>query len=461
MVGASERRIATAAGHDSAAVVRFTVVALCLLGTACAYVACIVVVTGGHIAVLFGLIPWLATTALAAIVVVTVWAMVRASRERLHDRQQLTAARISELAEMIGELDVPERARAKKQLIEQLDVTRIALGEVVELNPPARAALVGGGVAARVERELGSARRKWDRVSAAGILGLLGSATSIEPLRGALADRDVDVAYAAAQSLSMYSSSAAYSALLSALSVGSLPAARVANLLESFHCPGARELIERCAGSDNPRVRYWVAYLLGSLADPRSAPVIEQLARDSDEDVRANAAESLARFPNPVLLGRLMADESWVVRSHAAKAAGASGLSRLTPRLAELLEDRSWWVRQNATIALAGFGEPAVPYLLGLLHSHDRFARNKAAEALIRSGYAARQIERVLAGEVDQTDEAWQFLVDLGRAEALGTIETAARSASSEESRGRLMDVLEAIGTEPAHRALDQLAAVR
>jgi HEAT repeat protein len=184
--------------------------------------------------------------------------------------------------------------------------------------------------------------------------------------------------------------------------------------------------------------------------------VIARLARDPEEDVRANAAESLASFPDPVLLGRLMSDESWVVRSHAAKAAGVSGLSRLAPRLAELLEDRSWWVRQNATIALAGFGEAAVPHLLRQLHSHDRFARNKAAEALIRSGYAAKQIERVGAGEADESD-AWQFLLDLGRAEALGTIETAARSAPSEGARDRLMRVLAAIETREAAQVLDQL----
>lgn len=461
MIGASQRRIGTAADRDSAAVVRFSIVALCLLGTACAYVACIVVVTGGHIDVLFRLIPWLACTALATIVVVTVWALVGASRERLHDRQRLTADRISELAGVITTLEPAERGRAKKQLLERLDVTRTALGEVMELNPGARDSLIAGGVAVRIERELADAKGKWDRVSAAGILGLLGSETSIEPLREALADRDADVAYAAAQSLSMYASPEAYAALLSALTVSAIPAARVANLLEAFECPEARELIESHAESENPNLRYWVAYLLGSLADPRSLPVIARLARDPEEDVRANAAESLASFPDPVLLGRLMADESWVVRSHAAKAAGVSGLSRLTPRLAELLEDRSWWVRQNATIALAGFGEAAVPHLLGQLHSHDRFARNKAAEALIRSGYAARQIERVASGEADETDEAWQFLLDLGRAEALGTIETAARSAADEDARERLTRLLSAIRTREAAQVLDQLGATR
>jgi HEAT repeat protein len=459
MIGAAGRRTGVSEGRDPAAVLRFTVVALCLLGTALAYVACIVVVTGGHIDVLFGLVPWLATTALVTIVVVTVWALVGSSRQRLTNRHRLTADRISELAAVIARLDTAERARAKKQLVERLDLTLAALREVVERSPEARSELVAGGLAARVERELAGAKRKWDRVSAVGILGLLGAESSIEPLSAALDDPDADVAYGAAQALSRYEASAAYIALLSALKRERIPAARVANMLEAFRSPKARELIERWAGSEIPRVRYWVAYLLGSLADPQSRPVIERLAHDPDDDVRANAAESLAHFPNEQLLDQLLRDDSWVVRSHAAKAAGATGLVGLAPRLASLLEDRSWWVRQNATIALAGLGDEATPCLLSQLHSHDRFARNKAAEALIRSGYAAKQIERLVQDNRRESAAAWSFLIDLGRAEALGTIETAARNASSEQVRERLSAVLEAIGTDDAHRALEHLAS--
>jgi HEAT repeat protein len=457
MLGAAERRIATAGGVDPAHAIRLAVVALCVVGTGCAYVACIVVVLGGHIDVLFKLVPWLAAAAVATVLVVTAWALVGSSRERRRSRHALTAERISALAAGIRSLETPQRAAAKKALIERLDVTRDALGELVTMYPEVRTELVAGGVATRVERELASSRGKWHRVSAAGVLGLLGAESSIAALGRALDDRDVDVAYAAAQALALYTSSTAYAALLFALTKKRLPAARIAGLLEAFRCPAARELIERRASSEDPQVRYWVAYLLGSLADPRSARVVERLACDPNEDVRANAAESLASFPNPGLLSRLLADESWVVRSHAAKAAGAGGQIVLAPRLAELLEDRSWWVRQNATVALASFGEAAVPALLGQLHSHDRFARNKAAEALVRSGYAAAQIELLKAGSPD-SHTAHRVLVDLGRAEAIRTIEVAARTTEDPGGRRRLLGVLEEIGTEQANAALEQLA---
>jgi HEAT repeat protein len=442
--GAPQRRIAAAGGEDPGQTIRFAVVALCLLATACAYVACIVLVMGGHIGVLFGLLPWLAATALGTILVVTVYALVGAGHERLRSRHRLTAARIRALASQIDVLDTVQRAEFKRTLIADLAVTRDALSAIVEVDPAVRDKLVGGGLAQRVERELEASRNRWHRVSAAGVLGLLGAPSSVAALKRALDDSNPDVAYAAAQALSLYSSPEAYAALLFALTKQRLPAARIAGLLESFRCPNARELIERRAQSENPQVRYWVAYLLGALADPRSAPVIERLANDPEEDVRANAAESLATLPDEELMRQLLDDESWVVRSHAAKAAGAAGLTTLAPRLATLLEDRSWWVRQNATLALAAFGEAAVPWLLAQLHSEDRFARNKAAEALIRCGYAARQIELLATGSVGW-EKSRRFLIDLARAEARSTIENAARARSDPGARQRLLEVLEEI----------------
>jgi HEAT repeat protein len=444
MRGAPQRRIAAAGGEDPGQAIRFAVVALCLLATACVYVGCILLVMGGHMEVLVGLLPWLAATAFGTILVVTLSALLDAGHERLRSRHRLTGERIRELAAEIQSLEPAQRAQAKKQLIERLDVTRDALAEILDEDPEVRGQLLTGGFATRVERELAGSQDKWHRVAAAGVLGLLGAETSVAALQRALDDRDVDVAYAAAQALSGYTSAVAYAALLFALAKQRLPAARIASLLEAFRCPNARELIERRAESANPQVRYWVAYLLGSLADPRSAPVIEQLTYDSEEDVRANAAESLTSFPDERHLRRLLDDESWVVRSHAAKAAGAANLVVLAPRLAELLEDRSWWVRQNAMLALAGFGDAAVPVLLAQLHSEDRFARNKAAEALIRTGYAGRQIEAV-ANDGPGREAAHAFLVDLGRAEALSTIENAARNHPEPAAQERFRRVLEEV----------------
>jgi HEAT repeat protein len=452
MSDAQGRRIAPAGRRDGAGTIRLTIVSACVLGTACAYVACIVVVLRGNVDALFVLVPWLAAAALVGCVLVTVSAIVSAARDRAEKRRPRPAAnQIAELAAAIASAEGAERERGTARLLKRLDITSTALGT----NPTIREQLVEGGFAAAVERELRTSRRKWRRVNAAGVLGLLACETSVGPLTEALADSDVDVAYAAAQTLSLYASDRAYEALIDALTAGALPAARVAGLLESSRCPSARELIEPKADSDDPAMRFWAAYLLGSLADPRSAPVIERLAHDPNDDVRANAAEAMASFPGDELLSRLLADESWVVRSHAAKAAGASGRTNLAAQLSELLEDESWWVRQNAMMALAGFGARAIPPLLAQLHSPDRFARNKAAEALVRNGYALEQIERVKEGGPGSRN-ARRFLIDLGRAEALSTIETAAVT-SNPATRNRMIAVLRAIGTEQALAAVEQL----
>ncbi len=454
MSDAPERRIAPAGRRDAAGTIRLTIVSICVLGTACAYAACIVIVLRGNIDALYGLVPWLAVAALAGCLLVTGSALVNASRERVRKRSpRVTVDGVGELAAAIGSRESSDRKRAVERLLKRLDVTRAALG--VAANPAIRGHLVDGGFASRVERELQTSRSKWHRVNATGVLGLLGCESSIEPLALTVADPDVDIAYAAAQALSLYPSATAYGALLDALTADTIPAGRVAGLLESFRCATAREMIEGKAQAKDPALRYWAAYLLGSLADPRSAPVIERLARDPNEDVRANAAEALAGFPGDELLSELLADESWVVRSHAAKAAGASCRMDLAAHLSELLEDQSWWVRQNAMIALAGFGAAAIPPLLAQLHSSDRFARNKAAEALVRNGYAMEQIERVKEGGPGSRN-ARRFLIDLGRAEALSTIETAAL-ASGAETRKRMTSVLRSIGTEQAQAVLDQL----
>ncbi len=454
MRSAADRPGLHAAPRDPGHTLRFAIVFLCVLGTACIYALCVEAVLGGHVDVLFGAVPWLAAAAVAACVAVALSALAEVTHKGMRARRPaLTPARVTLLAAAIGARDSADREHALEKLMKRLDVTRDVLAEVSD--PAVAEQLAAGGFAARVEQELATAQNKWRRVSAAGVLGRLGLDSSLDLLERALQDVDPDIAYAAAQALSLYQSPRAYETLLGALTSRTIPAARVASLLEAFQCPEARELIEHRAASADPAMRYWAAYLLGSLADPRSAPVIVRLAQDRSEDVRANAAESLASFPNEEILRRLLDDESWVVRSHAAKAAGAGCQVAVAPRLAELLEDRSWWVRQNATIALASFGAPAVAPLLAQLHSEDRFARNKAAEALIRNGYAAEQIQRVKEGGRGSR-KARQFLIDMGRAEALRTIENAAAGATG-DGRKRLLSVLRAIGTEPAKTALKRI----
>jgi hypothetical protein len=65
------------------------------------------------------------------------------------------------------------------------------------------------------------------------------------------------------------------------------------------------------------------------------------------------------------------------------------------------------------------------------------------------------QIERVKEGGTGSRN-ARRFLIDLGRAEALSTIETAALT-SNRDARRRMIAVLRAIGTEQALTVVERL----
>lgn len=70
--------------------------------------------------------------------------------------------------------------------------------------------------------------------------------------------------------------------------------------------------------------------------------VLEQVARDADDEVRLYACASLANAPESVavpLLGRALADESWRVRKAAAQAATAMAAPELLPILDARLPD--------------------------------------------------------------------------------------------------------------------------
>jgi HEAT repeat protein len=391
---------------------RAAAVFVCIGLTAAAYAACVVAVATGGINTLFGLLPVFAGVVVGTCVILALATLTDAPRRLIRERDtrvdgvNLDALDDGELRALAGRVD----------LVEQL------------------------------ERRLAHGGRRLRRVAAASALGRVGSRTSLAPLSAALTDPDREVAYAAAQALARYDDPHAYQALLDALGGGDgLPGARVVALLEEFRPATATVMIERRASSDDSEVRHWVAYLLGRLADPSSAPVVEALSHDPDEGVRATAAEALGSFADADALGRLLSDDSWVVRCHAAKAVGKARLAALAPRLAELLEDRSWWVRQNSALALAELGESAVEVLRPQLRSHDRFARNKAAEVLVRTGYAARRIAELDTPNGDALG-ARRFLVDLGRAEAAGTIEAAFRDAHSGTRRAGLRAVLDEIG---------------
>jgi HEAT repeat protein len=108
------------------------------------------------------------------------------------------------------------------------------------------------------------------------------------------------------------------------------------------------------AGDPDPRVRAWVARLLGALGGEEHAAAVTRLLDDPEPDVRAAAA---------IALGRL-------------------GHWPAAPALAGLLRDPAWLVRRDAALALRALGPAGGLLLERALRDDDRFARDMARQTL-------------------------------------------------------------------------------
>jgi HEAT repeat protein len=104
----------------------------------------------------------------------------------------------------------------------------------------------------------------------------------------------------------------------------------------------------------DPRVRAWVARLLGALGGAEHAAAVGRLLDDPEPEVRAAAA---------VALGRL-------------------GHWPAAPALAALLRDPAWRVRRDAALALRALGPAGALLLERALRDEDQFARDMARQTL-------------------------------------------------------------------------------
>jgi HEAT repeat protein len=110
-------------------------------------------------------------------------------------------------------------------------------------------------------------------------------------------------------------------------------------------------------------------------------------AREAMELERVRSCRALGRAADPPmapLVAAALQDEAWSVRAQAARALGAMRADdRATVgRLAAGLSDPAWWVRANCAEALLAAGPDGRAALEAALASDDRFARERAREAL-------------------------------------------------------------------------------
>jgi HEAT repeat protein len=214
-------------------------------------------------------------------------------------------------------------------------------------------------------------------------------------LEAMLDDDDADVRLVTVAGLPLGRETEAVDALVRALSRRRLAPERV---IERLGQPWAVDaLLDSlkaldAAGERRAAPRVGIARALGVAGDRKAEPaLIELLVRGSLEE-RISAARALAsvggRRSRPEL-ERALRDEAWPLRAQAAKALGRIAVKRAVPALEAVLDDPAWWVRANAAEALRQLGEPGRAALERALDHQDRYARDRAREALAMDRLAA------------------------------------------------------------------------
>lgn len=275
--------------------------------------------------------------------------------------------------------------------------------------------------------------RKWDYIAALSVLAHARHPDSHALLERALALEDPHVRRAAIGLLGDIGDRRAAQILIDGLQAAGTLHARIASQLDRFAVP-IGDLLEPAAASTDAVVRAWAAQLMWRHAGSAGiAARLAELAHDPDPGVRKAAIQSLAEADAPLAARsarRMLHDEAPFVRAHAARTLTDADRDGAAADIAPLLADTDWWVRQGAKESLTRIGLPAMPHVLALLDSPDRFARNGAADVLQDIGAIALLLEQSRQADAEGT-RAGALLQRIMQAGERSMVGTAARSHPS------------------------------
>jgi len=270
-------------------------------------------------------------------------------------------------------------------------------------------------------RRAASGRRKRTRLRALTILVRAGSPRAVDLLRAAVTAGDASVAASAMRLTSELRTHAADILLLDVLVGGRHPRSRTATELEP-RAAHIRDELRELASHPEAGLRFWAVTLLGRNAlDASSASVVAFLAADVDPSVRAAVAEALGKAPDALtqpILRRLLDDDVFFVRAHAARGVGEARITALAGDVLPLLADTNWWVRASARETLLALGADGFRAAATALEHHDRFARDGALEVVV----ASEHLHKLLAAAEHGDPEAKALAATI-EARRAGTIE--------------------------------------
>lgn len=221
----------------------------------------------------------------------------------------------------------------------------------------------------------------------------------------------------------------------------------------------------------NPLIRSETVIALGKIADPRAVPELVKLLGSYSEQVRSDTAEALRYIGPPAVPALLVAVKSpdaytrasavTALGGIAAPAAQSAALAALkdkdanvrvaaattlrqrpspgsTEALIAAFDDPDGRVSDAAAETLTAIGKPAIPRLVASLDMSTNPARayyaNRALH-LLASDSVGPLIQALRNPDPDVAAAAARILGDLGNAQAVGPLRTAAASSTSPEVR--------------------------
>jgi HEAT repeat protein len=190
--------------------------------------------------------------------------------------------------------------------------------------------------------------------------------------------------------------------------------------------------------------------VLGRVRSLTAVPLLRDLLRDENADIRARAADALGQIGDPNNAPQLMdalEDDSWQVRAIAAKALGRLPGTESVEALCRALTDAQWWVRANAAEALKAKGEPGHRALLGMLDSDDMYAREQAVFMLEESGVLDTYLDQLNSKKEEDRRQALAFIQKLVKLERTERLTEAAHRHPDRNVRDDLWNLL---GLQPA-----------
>jgi len=246
-----------------------------------------------------------------------------------------------------------------------------------------REAVCASGLDRVLTRQLGS-RAAVRRATAALLVGRMQLQNASGLLAPLVHDHDGDVRLASIRGLAAVADRRAAEVMIEALAAGYVEPERVIERLANrWAVPTI--LAELASTSSTPAVRAALTRSLGIVGDPSVETALRFMLRTGSAEERVGAARALGTAGTlaaaPDLEAALTASE-WPVRVQAARSLGLLEVEHAVPALAMSLSDDAWWVRSAAAEALASLGEPGHLALRAALAGPDRYARERAREAL-------------------------------------------------------------------------------